>query len=97
MPSEPSKVLHLVIFILFSSMPLAYSADEQQSAPCIECHQTSHLQSLTSSVDATHAKAKISCLECHNNNTTTQQGVEHYNYQLILFPDSSHCQGCHKK
>ncbi|VAW90151.1 hypothetical protein MNBD_GAMMA18-1948 [hydrothermal vent metagenome] len=96
MPSELSKALYMAILILFSSIPLAYSAKEQQRAPCIECHQTSHLQSLTSRVDATHARAEISCLECHNS-STTQQGVEHYDYRLILFPGSSHCQGCHKK
>ena len=96
MPSEFSKALYPIALILFFNISPAYSADEQQNAPCIECHQASHLQSLTSSVDATHAKAKISCLECHNSNSS-QQGVEHYNYQLILFPGSSHCQGCHKK
>ncbi len=96
MPGKFSNALYPVALILLFNVPLASSADEQQNAPCIECHQASHLQSLTSSVDATHAKAEISCLECHNSSSSSQ-GVEHYNYQLILFPDSSRCQSCHKK
>ncbi|MCF6218290.1 MAG: hypothetical protein L3J62_07705 [Gammaproteobacteria bacterium] len=82
--------------LVFINAPLAYSDTTQQSAPCIECHQQAHLQPLTSIVDDAHARAKVSCLDCHNI-TSDNQSTEHHNYRIITFPGSASCQACHQK